>query len=428
MPKQLANQQQSHHHKAITPLGQAAAAEPPPASVTAKPPPGTAGRGWQAPAKGKAPPTVAEREQPAAPRSPPLFAVDWSRFTAREAFLSKTSEVYKLDPNSAEGCNCHVSSYYYVSSEWGASHPQSYSSIMLKNNSRQSHRCFTTCVHCRSNHPEYADHKTVEEGIVHWWKFHCHPACWVWCNKATEFGITTPETCKAVIGIDLSDQPLPIGAAFHLLPNALPSHPKGLDKRLFKPPYSKTLTPPSHPSEVGLPWLAHQEQLAKAPEKELTPWGWDLFFSSVLEGNSDVLAFLIHPFAGLSDYIKSRHKWHAQAITSVGCQEVKNHHIDVEQHSFMLVLLKVLATKAESYLMQGSQIEQVTTYLKTYEATFADSAQETLAKVQLGGRDKEYVSAVKTYAMSAHKLLTPVNIWMIPYPTGHALFSHRLTS
>ena len=153
----------------------------------------------------------------------PLFAVDWSRFTSKDAFLAKTSEVYKLDPNSAEGYNCHVSSYYYVSSDWGVSHPQSYSSVMLKNDSRQSHRW--TCVHCRANHPEYADHKTVDEGIVHWWRHHCHPACWTWCDKATAFGVTTAETCKAVIGIDLSDQPLPIGAAFHMLPNALPSHP-----------------------------------------------------------------------------------------------------------------------------------------------------------------------------------------------------------
>ena len=34
--------------------------------------------------------------------------------------------------------------------------------------------------------------------------------------------------------------------------------------------------------------------------------------------------------------------------------------------------------------------------------------------------DKEYVSAVETCAQSARKLLTPVNIWTIPYPTGHA--------
>ena len=151
---------------------------------------------------------------------------------------------------------------------------------MLKNDSRQSHRW--TCVHCRSSHPEWADHKTVEEGMVHWWRHHCIPACWVWRDKATAFGVTTAETCKAVLGIELSDQPLPLGGAFHMLPNALPSHPKGLDKRLFKPPYSKTLTPSNHPSEVGLPWNAHLEQLAKAPEKEVTAWGWEQFFGSAI--------------------------------------------------------------------------------------------------------------------------------------------------
>ena len=127
--------------KTITPLGKAAVAQPPPKAVTAKAPPSKADRAredWEA-AKEK----VAERQQQenlAAPKSPPLFAVDWSRFTSREAFLSKTAEVYRLDPHSAEGHNHHVSSCYYVSTDWGVSHPQSYSSIMLKNDSRQSHR------------------------------------------------------------------------------------------------------------------------------------------------------------------------------------------------------------------------------------------------------------------------------------------------
>ena len=91
------------------------------------------------------------QENMAAPKSPPLFAVDWSRFTSRENFLHKTDEVYRLDPNSA-------ASYYYVSTDWG-------SSIMLKSDSKQSHRW--TCVHCRASHPEIADHKTVEEGMIH---------------------------------------------------------------------------------------------------------------------------------------------------------------------------------------------------------------------------------------------------------------------
>ena len=182
--------------------------------------------------------------------------------------------------------------------------------------------------------------------------------------------------------------------SFPHAPQCAAISPKGLDKRLFKHPYSKTLTPANHPSEVGLPWNAHLEQLAKAPEKELTAWGWDQFFGSVLEGNSDVLAFLIHPF-NLNDYIKSRHKWHAQAITSVGCDEAKGHLIDVEQHSFMLILLKVLATKAGSMLMPSTQIEMIRKYLITYEASFPDEAQTTLNKVRLGGRDKEYCEDIR---------------------------------
>ena len=160
--------------------------------------------------------------------------------------------------------------------------------------------------------------------------------------------------------------------------------------------------------------------LKRCLRKKLTTWGWDQFFASALEGNSDVLAFLIHPFANLDDYIKSRYKWHAQVITSVGCDEAKGHLIDVEQRSFMLILLKVLATKADSMLTASTQIEMIRKYLTTNEASFPDEAQTALNKVQLGGRDKEYVSAVKTYALSAHKLLTSVNIWVIPYPSGHA--------
>ena len=104
--------------KTITPLGKAAVAKPPPKAVTAKAPPSKADKAWEDWEAAKA--KVAERQQQenlAAPKSPPLFAVDWSRFTSCEAFLSKTAEVCRLDPNSAEGYNHHVSSYYYVSTD-----------------------------------------------------------------------------------------------------------------------------------------------------------------------------------------------------------------------------------------------------------------------------------------------------------------------
>ena len=192
-----------------------------------------------------------------------------------------------------------------------------------------------------------------------------HPACWTWCDTATLLNVTTAEMCHAVIGIDLSVEPLPAGAAFHLLPNSLPSHPRGLDKRLFKPPYSKSLTPPTHPSEVGLPCLSHQEKLAKVPAKEVTSWGWDLFFSS------------------------SRHKWHAQAITSVGCDAAKN---PAHRHWAAFVHAcppEGLGDKRRFAADASFPIEQVTTYLRTYEKDFAENAKQALSQLHLGGRDKD---------------------------------------
>ena len=363
--------------KGITPLSTLAVAKPPPKSVTAA----AAAAEKEAKAKAaaaekqakaraekeakavadweKARETVAERERyaAAAPQSPPLFTTDWSKVTSREEFLKRTADDYRLDPNSAEGFNHHVASYYYFSSDWGVSHPQSYSSLMLKSDSRQSHRW--TCVHCRVSHPNICDHKTVEAGVIHWWKNHCHHSSWVWCEKASVFNVTTADVCKAVLDVDMSERPLPLGGAFHMLPNNLPSHPKGLDKRLFKHPYNKSLTPASHPSEQGLPWNQHIEELPREPEMELTNWHWDLFFPRVLEGNTDVLCFLIHPFATLNEYVNSRKAWHSRAITSPGAREFKDHLVDVEQHAFMLILLKVLTTKAESLLMPPGQVERV---------------------------------------------------------------------
>ena len=369
----------------------------------------------------KAQETVAERQAAAAsaPVSPPMFTTDWSKITSREDFLKKTSDAFRLDPNSAEGFNHHVSSYYYVSSNWGVSHPQSYSSLMLKSDSRQSHRW--TCVHCRVAHPDVCDHKTVEEGIIHWWRHHCHHSSWVWCEKAGVFNITTADVCKAVLDVDMSERPLPLGGAFHMLPNNLPSHPKGLDKRLFKHPYNKHLTPANHPSEQGLPWNQHLEELQKEPEMELTNWQWDLFFPRVLQGNTDVLCFLIHPFTSLKDYVEARKVWHTRSFTAPGARELKDHLVDVEQHAFMLVLLKVLTTKADSHLMPPGQIDIVRGYLQKYEGVFPDRAQEVLSKVKKGISDKDhnYLASVKEYALSAHNLDTPVNIWRIPYPAGH---------
>ena len=73
----------------------------------------------------------------------------------------------------------------------------------------------------------------------------------------------------------------------------------------------------------------------------------------------------------------------------------------------MLVLLKVLSTKGDSMLTPSTQVEQVKKFLDKYEALFPEKAQEVLNQVRLGRSDRDYVGAVKTYALAAHNLVTP---------------------
>ena len=67
-------------------------------------------------------------------------------------------------------------------------------------------------------------------------------------------------------------------------------------------------------------------------------------------------------------------------------------------------------------------MEKVNGYLRKYEGLFPEKAQEILNKVREGisDSDRDYVGTVKEYALAAHNLVTPVNIWRIPYPRGHA--------
>ena len=124
----------------------------------------------------------------------------------------------------------------------------------------------------------------------------------------------------------------------------------------------------------------------------------------------------------MKEYVEARKIWHSRSITAPGAGALKDQLVDVEQHAFMLVLLKVLTTKADSLLMPPSQVDIVRGYLRKYEGLFPDRAQEVLntVKDQISDKDRNYLASVKEYALAAHNLDTPVNIWRIPYPAGHA--------
>ena len=93
------------------------------------------------------------------------------------------------------------------------------------------------------------------------------------------------------------------------------------------------------------------------------------------------------------------------------------HLIHVEQHAFMLVLLKVLATKGYSMLMPSTQIDQVKQFLQKYEALFPEKAQEVLNQVKLGGSDRDYVASVKSMPLLP-TILSPPSTFGGPHILG----------
>ena len=197
----------------------------------------------------------------------------------------------------------------------------------------------------------------------------------------------------AILGVNLRNQPLPTGAGLGMLPRSLPSHPRGHNKLVFQPPCSKTITPLDHASEVGLPW--HSTQAVEVKEA-VTDWGWPLFFSHLLLGNMDVQSFLTHPTRDLDKYVSHRKQWHKEAIT-IPKQEILNAMLRVEQHAFMILVLKLLVTKALSKKMPEGQIKRSNQLLADLSPHLMPKAREELSRLDLGASDSGYLQSIQDF-------------------------------
>ena len=332
--------------------------------------------------------------------SPPVEAdgmgksIKWNEVRSKTHFLDAAKSSFQLDPISAEGVNTHVAGYYYGVEGWGVTHPHQLGSCVLKMNSQESHRW--VCWHCSDSSSGRRTHlsfKTSAEQSLHWWKTHATSQHWSFCDAATALDVSTQDILMAILGVNLRNQPLPIGAGLGMLPRSLPSHPRGHNKLVFQPPWNKTITPLDHASEVGLPW--HSTQAVEVKEA-VTDWGWPLFFSHLLLGNMDVQSFLTHPIRDLDDYVAHRKQWHKEAIT-IPKQESLNAMLCVEQHAFMILLLKLLVTKALSKKMPEGQIKRCNQLLADLSPHLMPKAREELNRLDLGGSDSGYLQSIQDY-------------------------------
>ena len=108
----------------------------------------------------------------------------------------------------------------------------------------------------------------------------------------------------------------------------------------------------------------------------------------------DVQSFLTHPIRDLDEYVTHRRQWHREAIT-IPKQEIVNAMLCVEQRAFMILVLKLLVTKALSKKMPEGQIKRANHLLADLSPHLMPKAREELSRLDLGASDSGYLQSIQ---------------------------------
>ena len=360
---------------------------------------------------------------------------DWLGIHSKKEFLTACEAAFRIDGGSAEGFNTHLALYYYASEDWGLPHPlQLKSCVMLRDSTRSKRWCCWICpAPSGSSKGEKLSFKTASAQESHWWQCHSTQPCWDFCRQGHDLGLNAADLSSAILGIDIKMMPLPAGASIKMLPDTLPSHPKGHNTRIFNDPWFKRVTPSTHESEKDLPWrAAEQRVLAVQPKKaptppagkpttiELTGWGWPIFWDKMTRDNGDISRMLLYPAAGISAYAGDRQKWHSShsTLSSVAFTSAM---VDCEQHALLILLLKLVVTKGAAKQVGASQLYDAKGLLATWESKLHEGLVTTMSKHQpVPPSALYYAQSVEEYVLSVFKLEVPVNPWLVPYPAQHS--------
>ena len=295
-------------------------------------------------------------------------STQWLGMHSKTEFLNAVSNAFLVDSGSAEGFNTHLALYYYASEDWNIPHPsQLKTCVLFRDSTRYKRWCCWLCPTSTQGRKDHLSFKTSAEQEVHWWGTHASQPCWDFCRKAQELNITTSELSGALLGLDIKMVPIPAGASLKMLPDSLPSHPKGHNAKVFKDPWYKRVTPSTHDSERDLPWRFAEQKALAVPVKaaptpppypptkvDCTMWGWPVFWDSMVKDNSDVVRLLIHPSATMKAYVAERQAWHSTHST-LASKPFTDAMIEVEQHALLILLLKLVLTKAAAKQIASEQ-------------------------------------------------------------------------
>ena len=330
--------------------------------------------------------------------TPPLSAT-----ISKTAFLAEMARDNPITGWAA--INLHVAAYYYEEGwKWAITHPKQLAATALRRDASLQNRwlCWA-CQHPNPDAPQRTGKTSFKSSMdvsYHWWPAHATDAQSKWLDLAIHHKVTLADILQ-MYGINLNEQPWPVGSALAELPTFIPSRSTPHDARLFKDPYWRKKCDTRCPSEQGLPWNEtslvtysgtypqtsaqdwQQSTTSEAPmspdkglsdkilnrrqqnkeraamakdrglelfpnaeasdEADVTFLGWidplDVFYRPL----RDDLQQLCAGACSVPDYGASRKAWH---LRNFGDSTLALELLRLEEHAFYILVFKMAATKA----------------------------------------------------------------------------------
>ena len=175
---------------------------------------------------------------------------------SKTAFLRETLECNDLTGWSL--INMHVAAYYYEQTwKYSLTHPRQLAAAAVRRDAHLTNRwlCWA-CQHPNKMEPQKTGKtafKSSMEVSYHWWQAHASVDQWNWYAMAIHHEVTLEDILK-LYGINVEEQPWPVGTALQELPIFIPSRSTPHDRRLFGAPFWRKECDRNCASEQGLPW------------------------------------------------------------------------------------------------------------------------------------------------------------------------------
>ena len=348
----------------------------------------------------------------------------------KHRFLQETYDALcrSWDADSMAWVNLHVAAYFYEFTR--VTHPRQLAACSLRSSSNETHRW--SCWSCQL-FPEEAQAAGFSPSkscwvsdtkqLYHWYQTHAKASHWTWIHEAEELCISHAELMTFLLGCDISQWPLPwTQFALGAIPRELPRKASGHNVYVFGAPYYRKLTSLKAPSEQYWQAVVEVKQNSNRPvsppappKTDLTALGWTNPVEAYGPCATDELTFLLSPFKTVKEYSAARIAWHNDQC---GVEQVTDFLLFVEQHTFFLMYMKLVATLALSMPenLTGSMREASLGQVAVCTPQLKEAFHQGMQKVKIPTRLGSYVEDIVKYMNDVMDIAIPIMGSSIPRP------------